>query len=60
MQAIEANERALKEKGVAWDTPSVTTSLRQVPFFEGVPEGLFREVVLQVPPLPRFSLLSCS
>lgn len=52
MQAVEGKERALRERGAAWNPPTLTASLRSLPFLSQVPEGLFEEIVLQVRPRP--------
>lgn len=48
VQAVEGKERALRERGAAWNPPTLTASLRSLPFLSQVSEGLFEEIVLQV------------
>lgn len=50
MQAVEGKERALRERGAAWNPPTLTTSLRSLPFLAEVSDALFEEIVLQVLP----------
>lgn len=50
MQAVEGKERALRERGAAWNPPTLTASLRSLPFLAEVSDALFEEIVLQVLP----------
>jgi hypothetical protein len=47
VQAVEGKERDLRERGAAWDPPSVSTMLRSLPFLADTSETLFEEVMLQ-------------
>eukprot|EP00892_Ulva_mutabilis_P007352 jgi/Ulvmu1/498/UM001_0506.1 len=45
--AVETRERALRERGAAWNPPTLTASLRALPFLADVSDALFEEIVLQ-------------
>lgn len=47
IQAVEGKERTLRERGAAWDPPSVSAMLRSLPLLADTPEQLFEEVLLQ-------------
>lgn len=47
-QAVEGKERALRERGAAWNPPTLTAALRALPFMGEVSDALFEEIVLQV------------
>ena len=48
LQAVDTKERALWEKGAAWEPPSISASLQSLPFFADLPEALFHEIILEV------------
>lgn len=48
LQAVDTKERALWEKGAAWEPPSISASLQSLPFFADLPEPLFQEIILEV------------
>jgi hypothetical protein len=48
LQAVDQKERALWEKGAAWEPPSISGSLRGLPLFADLPDSLFQEIILEV------------
>lgn len=47
VQAVEGKERELRERGAAWEPPSVSAMLRSLPLLADAPAQLFEEVLLQ-------------
>ena len=47
VQAVEGKERELRERGAAWEPPSVSSMLRSLPLLADTPAQLFEEVLLQ-------------